>query len=118
MAREKLSRKKSKGAHLDILGELIVAVDVDGRELPHLVELELDLDRLAARVVPPTDPPLRSILIVVRQFEVVGPRPAVRQLAQTALQLPVPVPVVRGVEEFPLVAPLITLGHRIRHHAI
>lgn len=105
-------------AHLDILGELIVAVDVDGRELPNLVELELDLDRLATRVVPPTDPTLRSILIVVGKFEVIGPRPAVRQLAQTALQLPVPVPVVGGVEEFPLVTPLIALGHRVRHDAI
>lgn len=45
------------GAHLRVLGEEVVGVDVDGREVPDGVELERDLDgpRLP-RVVLPADP--------------------------------------------------------------
>lgn len=45
--------------HLDVLGKLVVAVDVHCVELAHFVEFELDLDRLAVSgVVAPADPPL------------------------------------------------------------
>lgn len=91
---------------------------MNGRELSNLVEFEFNLDRLSARVVPPADPPLRAIVIVVSQFEVIRAGPAVCQLTQTTPQLTVPVSVVGGVEEFPSVTSFITLGHRIGHHAI
>lgn len=91
---------------------------MDGRELSDLVELEFDLDRLSAGVVPPADPALRAIVIVIPHFEVIRTRPAVCQLSQAALQLPVPVAVVGGVEEFPSITPFITLGHRVGYHAV
>jgi hypothetical protein len=51
--------ENGKKAHLDVLGKLVVAVDVHSVELTHFVEFELDLDRLAVLgVVAPADPPL------------------------------------------------------------
>ena len=105
-------------AYLDILGELIVAEYVHGRELPHVVELELDLERMAGPgVVPPPDPSLTPVVIVVAHLEVVGPDLAVRQLSKSAQKLAVPVTVVRGVEELP-VAAFVALGHRVRHDTV
>lgn len=50
---------KWKKTHLDVLGELVVAVDVHSVELAYFVEFELDLDRFSAPgVVAPADPPL------------------------------------------------------------
>lgn len=68
--------------NLDVLGELVVAVDVDGGELSDFIELELNLDRLSAAIVPPTYPALGAIILVVH-FEIVRPRSTVRQLTQT-----------------------------------
>lgn len=90
---------------------------MDGGEFPDFVELELDLDRLTAAIVPPAYPALGAIVIVVH-FEIIRPRSAVRQLTQATAQLAVPVSVVGRVEEFPSVAPFIALGHRVGHHAV
>jgi len=112
------TRTNNAVTNLNVSGELIIAVDVDGGEFPDFVELELDLDRLATAVVPPAYPALSAIVIVVSHFEIIGPRSAVRQLTQAPAQLTVPVSVVGRVEEFPSVAPFIALGHRVGHHAV
>lgn len=104
--------------NLNISGELVVAVDVDGGEFSDFVELELDLDRLTAAIVSPAYPALGAIVIVVSHFEIIRPRSAVRQLTQASAQFTVPVPVVGRVEEFPSIAPFIALGHRVGHHAV
>lgn len=103
--------------NLDASGEFVIAVNMDGGEFPDFVELELDLDRLAAAIVPPANPALGAIVIVVH-FEIIRPLLAVRQLTQATAQLAVPVPVVDRVEEFPSIAPFIALGHRVGHHAV
>lgn len=90
---------------------------MDGGEFPDFVELKLDLDRLVAAIISPANPALGAIVIVVH-FEIIRPRSAIRQLTQTTAQLAVPVSVVGRVEEFPSVAPFITLGHRVGHHAV
>jgi len=90
---------------------------MDGGEFPDFVELELDLDRLTATIVPPTHPALGAIVIVIH-FEIIRPRSAIRQLTQTTAQLAVPMPVIGRVEEFPSIAPFIALGHRVGHYAV
>jgi hypothetical protein len=103
---------------LHVLGELIVAVYVNGGKLPDVVELELDLQGLALPgVVPPADPTLLLARVVVAELEVVGARPAVGQQAQAPHELVVPVAVVGRVEELPI-APLVALGHRVRDYAV
>jgi len=89
---------------------------MDGGEFPDFVELELDLDRLTATIVPPTHPALGAIVIVIH-FEIIRPRSAIRQLTQATAQLAVPMPVIGRVEEFPIVA-LVTLGHRVGDDAV
>jgi len=90
---------------------------MDGGEFPDFVELKLDLDRLAAAIVPPAHPALGAIVIVVH-FEIIRPRSTIRQLTQATAQLAVPVPVVGRVEEFPSITSFITLGHRVGHHTV
>lgn len=92
---------------------------MNSRELPDLIELELDLQGFVlAGVVPPTNPVLlpafsgsQAGLEVVRALESVG------QLSESASQLVVPVAVVGGVEE--LLGPaLVALGHGVGHHPV
>lgn len=106
-------------SYLYVLGELIVAVDVNGREFSDVVELEFDLERMPGpRVVLPADPSLTSVIVViVTHLNIVRPGLAVCQLSQTAKKLSVPITVVSRVEEFPIVA-LVTLGHRVGDDAV
>lgn len=53
------SQKKKKKAHLNVLGEKVVRVQVHRREVSRAIELENYLDRTtesARSVVPPADP--------------------------------------------------------------
>lgn len=106
-------------SYLYVLGELIVAVDVNGREFSDVVEFELELEWMpGSRVVLPANPPLTSVVVViVTHLNVVRSDLAVCQLSQTAKKLSVPITVVSRVEEFPIVA-LVTLGHRVGDDAV
>lgn len=106
-------------SYLYVLGELIVAVDVNGREFSDVVEFELELEWMPGpRVVLPANPPLTSVVVViVTHLNVVRSDLAVCQLSQTAKKLSVPITVVSRVEEFPIVA-LVTLGHRVGDDAV
>lgn len=89
-----------------------------GGELPHLIELELELERMTrAGVVLPTDPFLIALIIVEADLEVVGADDAIRQLSEATAQLAVPVAVVSRVEELPG-ASFVTLWHGIRDDAV
>lgn len=108
---------KKKKTNLNLLGELIIAVNVHRRELPDVVELELDLQRFVlAGVVPPANPALLLGpgyvgLEVVRALEPVG------QLSESASELVAPVAVVGGVEEL-LVTAFVALGHGVGHDTV
>lgn len=107
-------------SYLHILGELIVTVDVDSRELSDVIEFEFDLERVSGpRVVLPTDPSLTfvNVGVGVTHLKVVRSGLAVRQLSQTAEQLSVPITVVSRVEELPIAA-LVTLRHRVGDNAV
>lgn len=106
-------------SYLYVLGELVVAVDVNGREFSDVVEFELELEWMPGPcVVLPANPPLTSVVVViVTHLNVVRSDLAVCQLSQTAKKLSVPITVVSRVEEFPIVA-LVTLGHRVGDDAV
>lgn len=83
------------------------------RELSHLIELKLQLERIAgARLVLPADPTGGVVVL-----QALGPDFAVGQLAKAVAQIPIPVAVVGGVEEL-LVAALVALRHRVRDNAV
>lgn len=106
-------------SYLYVLGELVVAVDVNGREFSDVVEFELEIEWMPGPcVVLPANPPLTSVVVViVTHLNVVRSDLAVCQLSQTAKKLSVPITVVSRVEEFPIVA-LVTLGHRVGDDAV
>lgn len=98
--------------YLYVLSELVVAVDVNGREFSDVVEFKFDFERMSRpRVVLPANPSLISVVVVkVTHFNGLRPDLAVCQLSQTAKKLSVPITIVSRVEEFPIVA-LVTLRH-------
>lgn len=106
-------------SYLYVLGELIVAVDVYGREFSDVVKFEFDVERLPGScVVLPANPSLISVVVViVTHLNVIRSDLAVCQLSQTAKKLSVPITIVSRVEEFPIVA-LVTLGHRVGDDAV
>lgn len=103
------------GSYLYVLSELIVAVDVHGRELAHLVKLEVYLNHIVlSRVVPPSYPPLR--VVIEGSLEVFRTDSAIGQKTQSVTQTSaVPVAVVGCVVEFPVGAALVSLRHRVAH---
>lgn len=98
-------------AYLNIAHEFIIAVQVDGAELAHFVELECEDWRVGPRVVAPADPGrvLRGL------SDLVAAELAVDELAQTPAQLLAILSVVHHVGQLDTVASLITFRHRVRN---